>query len=579
MVPMQTDSARGPGRQTLIGCLMLLILTCMVYAPSVSSGFIWDDDAYIHANPLVHATDGVAKFWFSTKPVDYYPLTLTTFWLEWRIWGMNAGPYHIANILLHAIGIVLLWRVFRLLQVPGAWFAALVVGVHPVCVESVSWITERKNVLSQCLAVSSTLLYLQFRLGGTSSVSKRLYFTSLFLFSLALLAKTSVAMLPVAMVLVVWWRVGRLTKSDLLRVLPFVLVALVLSLVTIWYQYGRAIGAEIVRPEPFSSRLAVAGMAVWFYLFKVVFPANLCMVYPRWEIDPQSPLVYLPGIAVVGTLSALWLWRRRPWARSVLTGYAAYVVILLPVLGFFDIYFMRYSLVADHWQYAALPCIVALVVGGATSQLHRWEANAVVARAVAALCAVALGAQSWCQQASYKNQETLWKETIRVNPSAWLAHNNLGNEYVQQGRIDEGLPHLMEAVRLKPDYPEAHNNIGMTLCQLGDVDAGAERFLTAIGYWPHWDVPHYNLAVAMLKCGRDQDAERLFRRVLELNPDDAEAHYNLGTLLVKQGRMAEAVREFRDTLRTDPNHRRAAHNLAAALSVLEKRVPVRASNR
>jgi hypothetical protein len=287
---------------------MIILVTLVIYIPAMRAGFVWDDDRFLTENPLIRADDGLYRFWFTTEPPDYFPLVSTSLWLEWRLWENNATGYHVMNVVLHAVSSVLIWLVLRRLKIPGAWLAALVFAVHPVNVESVAWITERKNTQPMVFYLLTILLYLKFASDGR----RRWYFLALCSFLLALLSKTSVVMLPFVLLGCAWWQRSSIVRKDVVRAIPFFALSGVLGLVTVWFQYD--IGGDIVRTDGFFSRLAGAGWAVWFYLYKTIIPYKLCFVYPRWEIDPSSIASYLPAIILLGCFLVLW-WYRMGWGE------------------------------------------------------------------------------------------------------------------------------------------------------------------------------------------------------------------------------------------------------------------------
>lgn len=270
--------------------MFLIGATLIAYLPVWHAGFIWDDDHILTANPLIKDPHGWYRFWFTTKTDDYYPLSSSAFWLEWRLWGMDATGYHVVNVLLHAVNAVLLWRLLARLEIPGAKLAAAIFALHPVNVESVAWVAELKNTLSLFFFMLSLLSYLKF--DGTNV--RRFYWLSLFAFLLALFSKTEVAPMPFVLLGVAWWRRNRIEWKDIWRTVPFFAAAFLLGLVCIWFQNTRSIGHIVVRTDDFWSRLAIAGRAVWFYFFKAVFPVGLLPVYPHWHTGTVSMVSFAP---------------------------------------------------------------------------------------------------------------------------------------------------------------------------------------------------------------------------------------------------------------------------------------------
>jgi protein O-mannosyl-transferase len=545
-----------------LGGVLIVLLTLVAYLPAMRGGFIWDDDRLITDNRLVKAGDGLYRFWFTTEPPDYYPLTWSLWWLEWRLWGNSAVGYHTVNVVLHAINAALVWVILKRLRIPGAWLAGLVFAIHPVNVATVAWISEQKNTLSMLFYTVTILLYLRFDEEG----GWRWYYGfSLAAFLLALLSKTAVVMLPFVLLGCVWWRRGRITRKNLLCSGPFFALSLVLGLVTIWFQYNCALEGHTVRTAGFLSRLAAAGWVPWFYFYKAIVPFNLSVIYPHWNIDGSRGISYLPGIILVACLLLFW-WKRKSWGRPLLFGLGYFVVVLFPVLGFFDQGFYEYSLVADHWQYIAIVGPIALMVSaGAVLCRQMGERSRYVCPVAVAVVLAVLGMSTWRRGSIYQDSQTLWQDTLAKNPNAWMPHNNLGAALASRGQVAEAIAEYAAALRIKPDYAEAHNNFGTALVKQGKMPEAIEQFEQALRLKPDYAGAHNNLGVVLAQTGRLQEGIRQFYLVLRIKTDYADAHYNLGKALLDLGKVPEAIKQYEQALRIKPDYADAHYNLANIL--------------
>ncbi len=357
------DLQRLSRQREWLWAFLLIALVFVSYARVFNAGFIWDDESHLTRNPCIVGPLGLKEVWTSAQAV-YYPLVLTTFWTVHKFAGLSSWPYHLLNVFLHAGSAVLLWQVLRQLNVRGAWLGAALWALHPVMVESVAWVTELKNTQSGFFYLLSIFCFLksdatiQGREISSSPLRRSgdrrslLFASSLVFFILATLSKPSVVMLPVVLLLCIWWRTGRTHRHDVLALAPFVLISALASVWTIFEQkfHAGATGTEWAQTWP--DRLIIAGRAIWFYLAKLIWPHPLIFIYPRWQIDSSQVTAYLPLLVALGGLLALRL-NRAKWSRAVFFAATYYVVSLFPVLGFFSVYFFRYSFVSDHFQYLA----------------------------------------------------------------------------------------------------------------------------------------------------------------------------------------------------------------------------------
>ena len=544
---------------------LIVAAALLAYAPVLRAGFVWDDSNFLTGNRLIRASDGLYCFWFTTAPSDYFPLTSSMLWFEWRLWGQNATGYHLVNVLLHAASAVLLWRALLRLRAPGAWLAGLLFALHPVAVASAAWLSERKNTLSMVFYLGSILAYLRFDSASShhdgttgttngnpqSAIRNPHYVLSLGLFLLALLSKSSVAMLPVVLLLLAWWRQGKVGRQDLFRTVPFFALSLALGLVTVWFQRHNAIGQEVVRAEGAASRIAAAGWIAWFYLCKILLPAGLCAIYPRWEVAGSSVLSFLP-IALLGAATALlWAGRKR-WGAGPLVAWAYFVVSLLPVLGFLDMSFMRLSLVADHLQYAAMPGILALaaaLLARATDGAHGGRPAAVVV----GICLATMAALTFQRACVFTSNQRLWRDNLEKTPRSARIWCELGMAYVNAGALDEAIVYFDNSLELDPKHVAAWLDRGI-------ARADAHRYLEAIGDYdkaialkPDSPEAWYNRGNAYFSAGRPEEALRDLNQAVALRPDYAEAYVNRGLIHAAAKRYAEAMRDYDKAISVQPD--------------------------
>lgn len=560
MVPASSKLPRptaiaGNRRQALLGVVVIAAAIAAAYFPALRAGFVWDDDTFLTANPLIKAPDGLHRLWLSNQGIDYWPLTSTTLWLEWRAWGLNPLGYHATNLALHLSCTLSLWWVLWRLRVPGSFLAALIFAVHPVNVESVAWITQRKNLVAMFFALLSILAFLQGDRDraepGTPLRRPGLWYAcSLAAFALAMLGKTSVALLPIVLLGCLAWK-RRLVLRDFLRLAPFVAVSAALTVVTLEFQRRAMDGAA--RHAGAIERILGAAAALWFYLLKALAPVHLSFIYPRWIVRPGDPRWWVPLLGAVALTLALWR-RRRHGSRALLFAWGFFCVALLPALGLTDFGFMKYSLVGNHYEHLAIIGVIAPAAAG----WEIWRRRAAVASgaawplAAAAAVVLTFGALTWRQCETYRDAETLYRATLRANPAAWMAHNNLGILLAEKGRTAEAMGHFEAAVQLNPDWPEAHSNLGMVLQQAGRKEEAMDQYREALRLQPDFRRARIALAALLAAAGRFPEAT-VHDQLAFVPADTAAAHCELGEALVDEGRISEALVEYRAALRLDPS--------------------------
>jgi tetratricopeptide (TPR) repeat protein len=553
-----------------LGAILIVLLTLVAYVPAMRGGFIWDDDDYVTQNQTLRSVGGLGKIW--TKPgatFQYYPLVFTSFWAEYHLWKLQPLGYHFVNVLLHALNAVLLWRVLRRLEIHAAWCAAAIFALHPVQVESVAWVTERKNVLSGMFYLLAMLAWFRFRpwIAGQTADSRnwRFYPLAMLLFLCALLSKTVTCSLPAAIVLLTWWKRGRVGRRDVLALIPLFVSGAALGLLTAWLE-KHYVGAGSEWTLSAVQRCLLAGRALWFYVGKLFWPHPLAFIYPRWTIDAGVWWQYSFPLAALVVPITLWLLRRRI-GRGPLVAVLCFGGTLLPALGFIDVYPFVYSFVADHFQYLACIGPIALVASAGAAVCRRagqWGRYLGMLTVAAVL--MMLGVSTWRQGLIYKDLETLWRDTLAKNPDAWMAHNNLGIVLAGQGRVSEAIAEYAAALRIKPDYADAHYNWGVAMANQGRVSEAMAEYAAALRIQPDHAEAHNNLGIVLAGQGRISEAIAEYAAAVRIKPEYAEAHHNLGIVLAGQGRISEAIAEYAAAVRIKPEYAEAHHNLGIVLA-------------
>src|SRR5437762_7983351 len=536
----------------------------MAYRPAWNGGFLWDDDAYITNNELLTAPNGLRRIWLSfDSPSQYFPLTYTSFRIDRALWGLNPSGYHWTNIFLHVANALLVWRLLARLKLPGAWLAAAIFALHPVQVESVAWITERKNVLMGFFFLLTLLAWIAFTDESTRR-PWRFYVLAVILYALALSAKTTACTLPAALLLILWLQKKPLGKRRLIQILPFLILGFSMGLVAVWWErYHQGTHGPLFALSPLE-RTLVASHAVWFYLGKLLWPSNLIFIYPKWTIAATRALDYTWLLAGVALCFVIYL-ARRYLGRGVEVAAVFFVATLSPVLGFIMLYTFRYTFVADHYQYLACIGPIALASAGVAGLAAAYKRSRPFVLS-AAMCIVAiLAVMTWRQSVMYGDIEALWRTTLARNPSCWMAHNNLGIVLFQKGETDEAIAHYRTTLQMQPDFWDADYNLGSALLGKGEVDEAILYCDKAVARQPNDPDAQVALANALLQKKRIDDSIVHYQKAVAIRPDYFLARYGLGHALLEKGQLDGAIEHFRAALLIRPDHPDCHTTLAIAL--------------
>jgi tetratricopeptide (TPR) repeat protein len=557
---------------------LLVLVTIALYWPATQCDFVnYDDPDFVTANPHVQGGlnwEGVTWAFRNTEQAAYWaPLVWLSHMLAWQFFGMNAWGHHLINVLLHAVNTALVFLVFR--RMTGAtWRSAILAalfGLHPLRVESVVWVTERKDVLSALFWMLALWAYAEYVEGAQvrSSKSNLWYGAALGVFVLGLLSKPMLVTLPCVLLLLDYWPLRRFERSTLdsqlsttVRLvrekIPFFALAALASIVTLIVQkQGSAVTAG--ESLPFGARGGNALISYCRYLGKMFWPTDLAVFYPHpghWPLDK----VVLAGVLLLSLSVVLWVQRRR--SPYLLIGWLWYCGTLVPTIGLVQ---SGGQAMADRFTYVPSLGVLVFAVWGAYELTRRWHYG-VIALSVTGSAAIVLCLALTRQQLGYwQDSETLFRHALAVTEKNWLAHDNLGATLYKKGQIDEAIRELQEAVRLNPDYADTHNNLGAALEQKGQIDEAIRQYQEALRLKPDYADAHYNLGFTLGRIGQIDEAIRQFQEAIRLKPDHAEAHNNLGIALVMKGQIDEAIPQYQEALRLKPADAEPHNNLGAAL--------------
>ncbi len=544
------------GGVTWLRIALLVAAGLWVYWPALHGNWLWDDNQTVTGNAALHSPAGLVKIWTTTPD---WALTSTLFWIEWHLWGKVPYGYHAVTFALHLTGGLLVWRLLARLGLRRAWLGGMLFVIHPLAVESVAWISETKNTLSLPLA----LLSLDAWLDRDQGRSRWSYARSLLFYLAAMLAKTSVIMLPAVLLLYAWWKRGTVARREVMATLPFFAVALILGAVTLYFQHASDAVALEVHITPIWERIVGAPVALLFYLGKFILPVGLLAVYPAWAMDGNLWIELAVPVLALG-LGGWWAWRQGR-TRAALFGLGFFVLNLLPVLGLVHMLYFDISPVADHFVYLPMIGLIGLAVAALEQiQLSLKPKPLLYSVILVWLGMLGLAAVSRGYAGLYLNHQTLWSYTLARNQKAWPGHNNMGDVYLATGRLADAQREYETTLKLNPDYAGAHSNLGTVLLETGHGVAAVQEYREAVRLAPGTALYHFNLGIGLAQTGQGAEAIAEYEGALKLDPDNARVHNNLANALIQAGRLDEAIAECQAALQLDPAMGPAHANLGDA---------------
>ncbi len=537
--------------------LFLLALILIAYFPALQAGYIWDDPYHVTENPLLRTPLGLWRIWFEIGAQrQYYPLTLSVFWLEYQIWGLNPFFYHLVNVLLHGVNALLVWKLCCRLRLPGAWMAGAVFALHPVMVESVAWVTELKNVLSGFFYLSAAHVMIRyFRLdapGADTSEQGNLkqWCAGFLLFACALCSKTVTATFPAALLVVLWWRNNCLRHTQFFVLLPFFVLGAAYGLLTVSMEQNLGATGPLW-DFSFLDRCLIAGRALWFYLGKLLWPTDLLFNYQRWNIDDTSLPQYIFPCGFILLLFIAWVLRKK-FGRCLLAALLFFAGTLFPALGFFNVYPMQFSFVADHFQYLASLGPILFCTGAA---VRWWQQNKPqvqkIALFIVSLLLALLSLQTFFLSSHYADSETLYTWILKHNKNSYLANYNLGSLLNDWHRHQEAIPYLLQAQQLRPDKELACNNLGIAYAETGKLRKAAAQFTLAYQKNPANNKTLSNLVLTSLRLQDYDTALKQSEIYLQKWPKDSLFAILTGNEFRKQRQFAMALNLCRRVPETD----------------------------
>jgi tetratricopeptide (TPR) repeat protein len=564
----QEHSGSPDSKGTIFGvCFLLVVAVFLVFGQTFHYGFVnFDDNQYVYENPIVQKGLTWEGFrWALTygNIGHWHPLTWLSHMLDCQLYGLNPGGHHLTNVLLHTAAAILLFLVLR--RMTGfLWrsaFVAAVFAIHPLRVESVAWVSERKDVLSAVFFMLTLLAYVRYVRRPPSMIR---YGAVVLFFALGLLSKNMLVTLPFLLLLLDYWPLNRLSDFS-----PPVLLRRVAEKIPLFVLTVASCVVTFLVPEkvtadrlPFGLRLENAVVSYVTYLWQMIHPSGLACLYP-------NPANYLPFWQVAGAVGLLLaisgaVWAFRKTHPCLIVGWLWYLGMLIPVIGIVQISHYAH---ADRYTYLPEIGLYLLLTWAVADLCAGWRHRRMVLGGCATVILVALIFCALVQTSYWRNSESLWTHTLACTSDNFFGQNGLGDALLTKGNVDEAIVHYQKALQIDPDYAEAHNNLGDALLRKDSVDEAIAHFQKALQIKPDDAEAHINLGNALIKKGNVDEAIAHYQNALQIKPDFAVAHNNLGNALLQKGSVDEAIVQYQKALQIEPDFAEAQNNLGNALLI------------
>jgi protein O-mannosyl-transferase len=553
--------------------LGLVAAVAIAYWPTHRFGFVrFDDPTYVTENPHIVSGltwSGIQWAFTSGYGANWHPLTWVSHMLDVQLFGFDGGAHHVTNIVIHALTTVLLLGV--MFRMTGALWRSVVVaalfGLHPIHVESVAWVAERKDVLSAFFWVLTLWAYTSYVRRPRATA----YAWVVGMFALGLMSKPMVVTLPFVLLLVDLWPFRRIELNEnwwtsarplIWEKLPLFGLSVASSVITFLVQrQGGTVASSA--GLPLAGRLGNALIAYVGYIAKMFWPLHLAAYYPYARPLPTTLVMVSALLLIVASIAAIALARRHPY---VLVGWLWYLGTLIPAIGIVQV---GTQSMADRYTYIPLIGISIILAWGVADALSRWPQSKLATASVATVALLVCTIATRLQVRYWESSTTLWKHALAVTTDNYAAHTYYGNALATAGDVPGAIAQYTEAIRIRPDYPEAHNNIGPALAGQGKLEEAINHFKEAIRLRPNYADAYSNLGVALATGGKFDEAITQYRQSIKLDPDNARTHMNLGISLQASGQTTEAARELELAVRMNP----ASQEARNALNALQAKRP------